>query len=161
MRVVRANASMVGLDEIKQILFHRGPMLLLDSVQIHNGRAYGRYKVGNQYCQNHEPLPGLPLMRGVDITEAGFQLLGVLISKADGLEGLDRKMFVARESGASKFARPVRVGDDLVLETDSCINMAEASGVWKLTSSRIIAMVGPTRVAAIDFLVIAAVDRPV
>lgn len=94
-------------EEIKNILPHREPMLLLDDVVSENGEAVGHYHVrGDEFfLQGH--FPGNPIVPGVILCEILAQSACVLMQDALSqgqlpvYTGLDRV----------KFRAPVHPGD--------------------------------------------------
>lgn len=120
----------IEIDEIKQILPHRYPFLLVDRViEIADDKIVG-YKnvtVNEEFFNGH--FPEYPVMPGVLIIEALAQIsgiFGILKMKADGTykEGL-RTLFTSINN--VKFANPVRPGDRLVLESEF---VKQKMGIW-------------------------------
>ena len=76
-------------DEIKNILPHREPMLLVDEVALEGGKSHGRYYVrGDEFfLQGH--FPGNPVVPGVIQCEMLAQSACVLlIGEAEGMTPL-------------------------------------------------------------------------
>ncbi len=76
-------------DEIKNILPHREPMLLVDEVELVDGRSCGKYRVrGDEFfLQGH--FPGNPVVPGVIQCEMLAQSACVLLlGKAEGMTPL-------------------------------------------------------------------------
>lgn len=141
-------------EEIMTILFHRGRMLLLDEVTIREGKVIGKFKVPEDNCVGHEPKPGMPVMRGVEIAEMGFLVLGVFIAKCIPLavaNGFDfsevRKGTVpfSREIIGAKFSEPVYPGDELILETGTTVQIEDLKGTLIFQSGKMVARVGGKR----------------
>lgn len=85
-------------EEIKQILPHREPMLLVDEVELVDGKARGKYHVrGDEYfLQGH--FPGNPVVPGVIQCEMLAQsacvlLAGAAAGKTPLYTGLDKVKF--------------------------------------------------------------------
>lgn len=144
-------------EEIMKILFHRGKMLLLDQVIIINGDVVGEFTVPPENCEGHEPILGIPVMRGVEIVEMAFQLLGVFVTRnpelADKLKG---KAFAAREVVGAKFNGFIRPNDKLTLEMRTDVDVDDFAGSFKIESSKIIAKVGGKKKGMIASVSIAA-----
>lgn len=149
----------ISKEEILNILFHRGRMLFLDEVTISCGKVTGKFTIQVDDCQGHEPVPGVPMFRGVDVTEMALQLLGIIVYKnTDFKESLAGRAFVAREIGGAKFSGPIFVGDQLILETSTDIYIEEISGVCKIISSTMFAKVDGSKKGMIHFVAIAGFD---
>ena len=101
-------------EELKELLPHREPMLLLDEAELVGDEAHGKITItGDEYfLQGH--FPGNPVMPGVLIMEALAQTGAVAIlslpehrGKTAYFAGIDK----------AKFKQMVRPGDTLELET--------------------------------------------
>src|SRR6186997_2815340 len=111
------NPSMTILDinQIKEILPHRFPFLLVDRiVELEAERIVGLKCVtaNEPFFQGH--FPDFPVMPGVLIVEAMAQTAGVLVLKTIADRNSKLVLLVAIES--AKFRRPVVPGDQLRLE---------------------------------------------
>ena len=94
-------------EEIKQILPHREPMLLVDEVvENGDGTVTGKYTVrGDEFfLQGH--FPGNPIVPGVILCEMAAQSSCLLM--ADKVKG---KLTLYAGMNNVKFKSPVRVGD--------------------------------------------------
>ena len=97
-------------DQIKEILPHREPMLLIDEVELSDGIATAKYTVrGDEFfLQGH--FPGNPVVPGVILCEMLAQSACVLIQGGGvpyftGLDGV-------------KFRGTVKPGDTLCIESE-------------------------------------------
>jgi 3-hydroxyacyl-[acyl-carrier-protein] dehydratase len=96
-------------DEIKSIIPHREPMLLIDEViQGENGQACGKYKIKDNewFLQGH--FPGNPIVPGVILCEILAQTCCLLFK--DNING-KTPLFAGMEN--VKFKGIVRAGDTL------------------------------------------------
>ncbi|MCW5976742.1 MAG: 3-hydroxyacyl-ACP dehydratase FabZ [Bryobacteraceae bacterium] len=101
--------------EIRKILPHRFPMLLVDRIiELDAERIVGLKNVsGNEPFFNGH-FPDFPVMPGVLIVEAMAQVAGVLVLRR--LEERDRKLVLLASIESAKFRRPVLPGDQLRIE---------------------------------------------
>jgi len=108
---------MLGIDEIKEIIPHRYPFLLVDRVEeLEPGKRAVGYKdlTGDEeFFQGH--FPEYPVMPGVLIVEALAQVGAVSLLSQDENRGR-----LAMFAGIDKvrFKREVRPGDTLRLEVE-------------------------------------------
>jgi 3-hydroxymyristoyl/3-hydroxydecanoyl-(acyl carrier protein) dehydratase len=149
----------VSKEEIMKALFHRGKMLLLDQVTISDGKVVGEFTLPAENCEGHEPMPNMPVMRGVEIVEMAFQLLGVMVAKNPELvDMLKGKVFAAREVAGAKFSGFIMPGDKLILQTDTGVDIDEIGGTFKVESSRVVATVNGKKKCTIISVAIVAFD---
>lgn len=100
-------------DELKKILPHREPMLLLDEAEIVDGVAHGRITItGDEFfVQGH--FPGNPVVPGVILCEMLAQNCCVLMG--DGLSGQENVTPFYTSLDKVRFKHPVRPGDTVEL----------------------------------------------
>ena len=101
-------------EEIKKILPHREPMLLVDEVELMDGKAFGKCHIrGDEYfLQGH--FPGNPIVPGVIQCEMLAQSACVLL--ADGASEGMTPVFTSLDK--VKFRGMVKPGDTLETECE-------------------------------------------
>lgn len=107
--------AVLNIDEIRTILPHRYPFLLVDRIlELEDERIVGMKNVTvNEPCfVGH--FPDFPVMPGVLIIEAMAQVAGVLVLKS--IPDRDNKLVFLASVEEAKFRKPVRPGDQLVIE---------------------------------------------
>jgi beta-hydroxyacyl-ACP dehydratase FabZ len=105
----------LDIDEIRDILPHRFPMLLVDRiVELEAERIVGVKNVtaNEPFFMGH--FPEFPVMPGVLIVEAMAQVAGVLVLKQ--IEDRKNKLVLLATVDEARFRRPVRPGDQLRIE---------------------------------------------
>jgi 3-hydroxyacyl-[acyl-carrier-protein] dehydratase len=109
-----SHKTQFNIHEIREILPHRYPFLLVDRVTHHDpGKTIKGYKnvsANEPFFEGH--FPDNPIMPGVLIVEAMAQLGCILVSQMD--EGKDKLILFAGIDGV-RFRRPVLPGDRLDL----------------------------------------------
>ena len=107
----------LDIKEIRDILPHRYPMLLVDRIlELQDERIVGIKCVtqNEPFFQGH--FPDFPVMPGVLIVEALAQTAGVLV--LSHVPDRHRKLVLLASITSAKFRRPVRPGDVLRLEME-------------------------------------------
>ena len=108
----------MDIRKVMRILKHRYPVLMVDRVLEIDGdrRAVGikNVSINEPYFQGH--YPGQPIMPAVMIVEAMSQLSGILVSRRLEHTG---KIGVLLSMDRVKIRRPVRPGDQLILEAEA------------------------------------------
>ena len=105
----------LDINEIRRILPHRYPMLLVDQiVEMEAERIVGIKSVTHNepFFQGH--FPDFPVMPGVLIVEAMAQTAGVLVLK--NMPDRDRKLVLLVAVESARFRKPVMPGDQLRME---------------------------------------------
>jgi 3-hydroxyacyl-[acyl-carrier-protein] dehydratase len=107
--------AILDVNEIRKILPHRYPMLLVDRiVELEAERIVGIKNVtGNEpFFMGH--FPDFPVMPGVLIVEAMAQVAGVLVLSQ--IEDRKNKLVLLASVTEAKFRKPVLPGDQLRIE---------------------------------------------
>lgn len=108
---------MLNIDEIREILPHRYPMLLVDRIlEISDTRVVGIKNVtaNEPFFQGH--FPNYPIMPGVLVVEAMAQCGGVLALRE--MADRDEKVVLFASIDECRFRAPVTPGDQLRLELE-------------------------------------------
>ena len=107
--------AILDINQIRQILPHRYPMLLVDRiVELEAERIVGIKNVtaNEPFFMGH--FPDFPVMPGVLIVEAMAQTAGVLVLKS--IPDRESKMVLLVSVESAKFRKPVVPGDQLRIE---------------------------------------------
>jgi len=106
----------IDVDEIKKIIPHRYPMLLVDRIVEYDSKTkiigIKNVTLNEPFFQGH--FPEYPIMPGVLIIEAMAQVACILALKVMGKEGHPSVLFTGIDK--AKFRMPVRPGDILRME---------------------------------------------
>lgn len=121
--------SVLNSQEIREIIPHRYPMLLIDRVEeLEPGKRIVAKKnttINEHFFQGH--FPQEPVMPGVLIVEAMAQAGAVALLSMDQFKG---KTAYFGAIDKAKFRRKVTPGDTLMLEVE-LIKVKESAGVGK------------------------------
>ena len=136
----------INIDQIKKLIPHRAPFLLIDRVEhvVLDSEATGIKMVsGNEpYFAGH--FPDFPVMPGVLIVEALAQTASVMVAVTVPDLTKDKLVFFTTVEKA-KFRQPVRPGDCVKLHVAKSINKGQ---LWKFSGK---ASVDGKIVAEADF----------
>ena len=113
-----AGEPVMDIRRIMRLLPHRYPFLMIDRIiRLEDNRRVVGVKnvtINEPFFQGH--YPGQPIMPGVMILEAMAQLSGVLLSRRLEHTG---KVAMLLSMDRVKMRRPVRPGDQLILEAEA------------------------------------------
>ena len=129
--IISASMAILDINEIRAILPHRYPFLLVDRiVEMEPERIVGIKNVTNNvpWCMGH--FPDFPVMPGVLIVEAMAQTAGVLVLKS--MEDREKKLVLLVAIENARFRRPVVPGDSLRMEMKVIkrkVSVAKMAGV--------------------------------
>lgn len=129
---MRPNVAL-GIDEIRQLLPHRYPMLMVDCVtKMEDNRieAIKNVTANEPYFEGH--FPNHPIMPGVLQLEAIAQVAGLLMMK---LGGMAKQLAYFMAADSVKWRKPVRPGDVLCIEVELMKTrgkICKAKGVCKV-----------------------------
>lgn len=107
--------SILDVNEIRQLLPHRYPFLLVDRiVELEAERVVGikNVTINEPFFNGH--FPEFPVMPGVLVVEAMAQTAGVLVLK--NIPDRESKLVLLVSIDGAKFRRPVVPGDQLRIE---------------------------------------------
>jgi 3-hydroxyacyl-[acyl-carrier-protein] dehydratase len=113
--ILTVSMPILDVNEIRQILPHRYPFLLVDRIlELEPERIVGikNVTVNEPFFNGH--FPEFPVMPGVLIVEAMAQTAGVLVLKS--IPERDSKLVLLVSIDAARFRRPVVPGDQLRIE---------------------------------------------
>ncbi len=109
---------MMNLEEIKKILPHRYPFLLVDRVlEVQKGKyckAFKNISGNEEVFQGH--FPSQAVLPGVMIIEALAQTAGIVVSES--LDEYDEKSVLFMSVNKAKFRKPVLPNDIINLEVN-------------------------------------------
>ena len=138
----------LDINQIKQYLPHRYPLLLVDRVTDWEAgkhiRAIKNVSANEEFFNGH--FPHRPVMPGVLILEALAQAAALLSFDALGTSPDDKTVYYFAGIDGARFKRPVEPGDQLTL--DVSLERMKA-GIFKFKAS---ALVGPDVAAEAELM---------
>jgi beta-hydroxyacyl-ACP dehydratase FabZ len=137
--------SILDINQIREILPHRYPFLLVDRIiELEAERIVGIKNVtaNEPFFEGH--FPTFPVMPGVLIVEAMAQTAGILVLRT--IPERDSKLVLLVAVDAARFRKPVVPGDQLRLE----VQMTRRKGMVVKASCR--ALVDGVLVAEADVM---------
>lgn len=124
----------LDIDAIRKILPHRYPMLLVDRIlELEKDRIVGIKNVTSNEPFFDGHFPDFPVMPGVLIIEAMAQVAGVQVLST--IPDRDTKLVLLASVEEAKFRKPVRPGDQLLIEMTLLkrkTSLAKMSGLAKV-----------------------------
>lgn len=126
--MVKSSPTELDSNDIKRLIPHRYPMLLVDRivdiVEGHSGTGLKAVTNNEPFFQGH--FPDFPIMPGVLIVEAMVQTAGALVCHSLP-EAIDRQvLFMSIEQ--ARFRKPVVPGHLLEMKV---LNLKSRQTVWK------------------------------
>ncbi len=120
----------IDLDDIRRLLPHRYPFLLIDRVlHLESGqqiKALKNVTSNEEFFNGH--FPGRPIMPGVLILEAMAQACGIIVSENAELGPEQGVILVFAGIDKARFRRPVVPGDQLIFD---CSVNRNKRDIWK------------------------------
>jgi len=114
------DTCVMDIDEIMRYLPHRYPFLLVDRVtsleENKSIRGIKNVTMNEPFFPGH--FPGYPVMPAVLVIEALAQLASILAWKIAGRTPADGGIIFFASIDNARFRRPVRPGDQLLLESE-------------------------------------------
>lgn len=119
----------IDVEEIKTLIPHRYPMLLVDRVLDYEP---GKWLHGIKNVSINEPVftghfPDFSIFPGVLILEALAQATGILGFKTD-LDSSEKELYLFASIDKAKFKKPVVPGDTMHLHVEL---LKQRRGMWK------------------------------
>lgn len=136
----------LDIEDIKKLLPHRAPFLMIDRltdiVPRQSATAYKAVTINEPHFQGH--FPDYAVMPGVLIVEALAQAAGALVVHSLGQKGAKRLVYFMTIDNA-KFRKPVRPGDMLRMPVKA---IRQRGPVWRFGGQ---AFVGDTLCAEAEY----------
>lgn len=138
----------LDINEIRKILPHRYPFLLIDRVLDYEiGKTLKALKnvtANEPFFQGH--FPHYPVMPGVLMLEAMAQSCAILASLGQQADASEKHVYLFVGADNVRFRRPVAPGDQLIFNATM---VRERRGMWKTSCQ---ALVEETVVAECDIM---------
>jgi 3-hydroxyacyl-[acyl-carrier-protein] dehydratase len=135
-KVNTAQEEMININEIKKLIPHRYPMLMIDRIErMHDAESAVGIKnvtINEPFFEGH--FPENPVMPGVLIVEAMAQTAGVIVSKFLGASE-SAKLVYFMSIDEARFRKPVVPGNTLELHVKKLQNRRT---VWKFEGQAIV-----------------------
>lgn len=143
-----ADDYLIGIDELLKIMVHKYPFLMIDRIlELEDGKCIKALKnvtINEPYFQGH--FPDRPIMPGVLMIEAMAQAGAVLMYYSS--DNKERDFFYLGGIDKARFRRPVRPGDQLIIEMEI---IRKRSNVYKVKGE---CFVGAEKAADAEFMAV-------
>ncbi len=123
----------LSINEIRAVLPHRYPMLMVDKVVDYTDdwlRATKAVSVNEPVFQGH--FPSHPIFPGVLILEAMVQASAILASQTLNAKADDNRLYLFAGVDKARFKRPVLPGSLIEIETRT---VRKVSRLWKTATT--------------------------
>ncbi|MBI2992675.1 MAG: 3-hydroxyacyl-ACP dehydratase FabZ [Gammaproteobacteria bacterium] len=148
--------SVLDINQIKELLPHRYPFLLLDRVvECVPGqtlRAIKNVTINEPFFAGH--FPGKPLMPGVLIIEAMAQAAAILGELSGAVRHSENRLYYLVGVDNARFRKPVEPGDQLAIEIRL---QAVRRNIWRFSGTT---RVDGALIASADFLTTVSESNP-
>ena len=148
--------TQLDINQIKDLLPHRYPFLLLDRVVDcvpgQTLRAIKNVTINEPFFAGH--FPDKPLMPGVLIIEAMAQAAAILGELSGAESHADGRLYYLVGVDNARFRKPVEPGDQLLIEIRF---LTVRRNIWKFSGTT---HVGDTLIASADFLTTVSEPNP-
>jgi len=144
--VVGLDATTLDVEQIKKLLPHRPPMLLVerltDIVKLESATGWKAVSINEPYFQGH--FPDYAVMPGVLIVEAMAQTAGAVVMHSLGVER-EKSMVYFMTIEKARFRKPVHPGNMLRMPVKA---LRRRGPVWRFEGQ---AFIGDTLCAEAEF----------